>query len=166
MPKQVNIGLVGIGTIGAGVVKILKKNKELIEKRTGISINLKKVCDVKLDNAKELGLKQEQLTKDYNDLINDKDISIIIELIGGYNPAKDIILKALKNKKNVVTANKAVIAKYGNEIFEEARKNNVNVAFEAAVGGCIPIIKAIRESYAAERFESIYGILNGTTNFI
>ena len=163
---EVSVGLVGIGTIGSGVVKILNKNSDLIEKRTGIKINLKRVCDVKLENAKKLGLKEEQLTKNYEDLLNDKDISIIIELIGGYNPAKDIIIKALKNKKNVVTANKAVIAKYGNEIFEEARKNNVQIAFEAAVGGCIPIIKALQESYIAENIKEIYGILNGTTNFI
>ncbi len=166
MSKEVNIGLIGIGTIGSGVVKILSKNKELIEKRTGVRINLKKVCDVRLDNAKKLGLKDEQLTKNYEDLINDKEISIIIELIGGYNPAKDIILKALKNKKNVVTANKALIAKYGNEIFETAKNNNVTIAFEASVGGCIPIIKAIKESYAADNIKNIYGIVNGTTNFI
>ncbi|MBU0627756.1 MAG: homoserine dehydrogenase [Nanoarchaeota archaeon] len=166
MSKEINIGLVGIGTIGSGVVKILNKNKELIEKRTGISINIKKVCDVKLDNAKELGLKDEQLTKNYEELINDKDISIIIELIGGYNPAKDIILKALKAKKHVVTANKALIAKHGKEIFETVKENNVTIAFEAAVGGCIPIIKSIKESYAADNIKRIYGILNGTTNFI
>lgn len=166
MSKEVNVGLIGIGTIGSGVVKILKQNTDLIEKRTGIKLSLKKVCDLNLDNAKQLGLKDEQLTKNYEDLINDKDISIIIELIGGYNPAKDIILKALKNKKHVVTANKALIAKYGNEIFKEAEKNNVNVAFEASVGGCIPIIKALKESYVAEKINSIYGILNGTTNYV
>ncbi len=166
MAKEVNIGLIGIGTIGSGVVSILNKNKELIEKRTGVSVNLKKVCDLNLELGKKLGLKKEQLTKNFNDIIDDKKIDVVIELIGGYNPAKDIIIKALKNKKSVVTANKAVIAKYGNEIFEEAKKNNVNIAFEAAVGGCIPIIKAINESYAADRIKEIYGILNGTTNFI
>lgn len=166
MPKEINIGLIGVGTIGSGVVKILNENKGLIEKRTGISLILKRVCDINLENAKGLGLKDEQLTKNYEELINDKDISIIIELIGGYNPAKEIIIKALKNKKHVVTANKAVIAKYGNELFNEAKNNNVNIAFEAAVGGCIPIIKAIKESYAAENIRQIYGILNGTTNYI
>lgn len=165
MSKQVNIGLIGIGTIGSGVVKILK-NKDLIEKRTGVKINLKKVCDVNLKPAKALGLKDEQLTKNYDDLINDKEIDVVIELIGGYSPAKEIIIKALKAGKNVVTANKAVIAKYGQEIFEEAKKNDVDVAFEAAVGGCIPIIKVIRESYAADKITDIYGILNGTTNYI
>ncbi|MFH1641423.1 MAG: homoserine dehydrogenase [Nanoarchaeota archaeon] len=163
---EFNIGLVGIGTIGAGVVKILSRNTDLIEKRTGIKIILKKVCDLNLEAAKKLGLKDSQLTKNYEDLINDDDISVIVELIGGYNPAKDIILKALRKGKHVVTANKAVIAKYGEEIFAVAEKNNVNVAFEAAVGGCIPILKAIKESYAADRIKQIYGILNGTTNLI
>jgi homoserine dehydrogenase len=163
---EINIGLVGIGTIGGGVVKILNNNKDTIEKRTGIKINLKKVCDCNLGNAKDLGLKDDQLTKDYNELINDPDINLIIELIGGYTPAKDIILSALKNKKHVVTANKAVIAKHGKEIFEAAKNNDVNIAFEAAVGGCIPIIKTIKESYAADNIKEIYGILNGTTNFI
>jgi len=166
MPKDVNIGLIGIGTIGSGVVKILNKNSNLIEKRTNIRLNLKKVCDLNLEQAKKLNLNDEQLTKNYEELISDKDITIIIELIGGYNPAKEIIIKALKNKKHVVTANKAVIAKYGNEIIKEAINNNVNIAFEAAVGGCIPIIKAIKESYAADNIKAIYGILNGTTNYI
>jgi len=166
MSEEVNIGLIGIGTIGSGVVKILNKNKELIEKRTGIKINLKKVCDVNLENAKELGLKDEQLTKNYEDLVNDEDINIIIELIGGYDPAREIIIKALKNKKHVVTANKALLAKHGDEILKEAENNNVNIAFEASTGGCIPIIKAIRESYAADKIKDIYGILNGTTNYI
>lgn len=166
MSKDINIGLVGMGTIGSGVVRILNKNRDLIEKRTGVKINLKKVCDINLDPAKELGLKGEQLTKNYEDIINDNEINIVVELIGGYDPAKDIILKALQSKKHVVTANKAVIAKYGNEIFETAKNNNVSVAFEAAVGGCIPIIKSIRESYAADNIKDIYGIVNGTTNFI
>ncbi len=163
---QVNIGLVGTGTIGSGVVKILNENKELIEKRTGIKLNLKKVYNRTIEKARALNLKEEQIAKNYEDLINDKDISIIIELIGGYEPAKDIIIKALKNKKNVVTANKALIAKYGKELFKQAKDNKVRIAFEAAVGGCIPIIKTIKESYAADNIKDIYGILNGTTNYI
>ncbi|MFH2027534.1 MAG: homoserine dehydrogenase [Nanoarchaeota archaeon] len=163
---EINIGLIGIGTIGSGVVSILNKNRDLIEKRTGVRINIKKVCDLNLEPAKKLGLKDNQLTKDFNELINDPEINLIIELIGGYNPAKDIILRSLKNKKHVVTANKAVIAKYGKEIFKTAKENDVNIAFEAAVGGCIPIIKSIKESFAADRIKDIYGILNGTTNYI
>ena len=163
---QVNIGLIGIGTIGAGVVKILGKNSKLIEQRTGVKLNLKKVCDVKLDNAKSLGLKPEQLTKNADDIFKDKSISIVMELIGGYEPAHTFIMKAIKAKKHVVTANKAVIAKYGKEIFEAAVKNKVNVKFEAAVGGCIPIIRALQHSYVSQNIKKIYGILNGTTNFI
>ncbi len=164
--KQINIGLIGIGTIGSGVVKILNQDGDLIEKRTGIKINLKKVCDLNFKNAKKLGLKKQQFTKNYKDLINAKGIDIILELIGGYEPAREIIITALKNKKNVVTANKAVIAKYGTVIFELAKNNNVSIGFEAAVAGCIPIIKTITESYTSERIEKIYGILNGTANFI
>ena len=161
-----NIGLVGIGTIGSGVVKILQKNAGLIEKRTGIRLNLKRICDLNLDSAKKLGLKSEQLTKNFDELINDKDIDIIIELIGGYEPARGFILKAIEHGKHVVTANKAVLAKHGAEIFAAAKKNNVNVCFEAAVGGCIPIIKSLQSSYVSEKIDSIYGILNGTTNYV
>jgi len=166
MSKEVNIGLVGIGTVGLGVIKILNKNQDLIEKRTGVRLNLKKVCARNVEPAKEFGLKQEQLTTNYEDVISDADVDIVIELIGGYDPAKDIILKALQNKKNVVTANKALIAKHGDEIFEAVKNNNVSINFEAAVGGCVPIIKSIKESYAADSIKAIYGILNGTTNFI
>ena len=165
MSEEINIGLIGTGTIGSGVINILNKNKELIEKRTGIKLILKKVCNRTIEKAKKL-VKEEQITEDYNDIINDKEIDIVIELIGGYDPAKDIILKALKNKKHVVTANKAVIAKYGEEIFKTAKENSVNIAFEAAVAGCVPIIKTIKESYAADKIKEIYGILNGTTNYI
>ncbi len=161
--KEFNIGLIGSGTIGGGVVKILQKNQKLIEKRSGIKLNLKKICDLKVND--ELKLDSSIYTKNFDDLLVD-DIDIIIELIGGYSPAKDFILKALEAKKHVVTANKAVVAKYGNELFEAAKANNVQIAFEAAVGGCIPIIKTIKESYAADNITEIYGILNGTTNYI
>lgn len=164
MSKEVNIGIIGTGTIGSGVINILKENSDLIEKRTGIKLILKKVCDKEIEKAKNLGIKE--VTANYEDVINDPDISIIIELIGGYNPAKEIILKSLKNKKHVVTANKALIAKHGSEIFQTAKENNVTIAFEAAVAGCIPIIKTIRESFVSDKIKYIYGILNGTTNYI
>ena len=161
-----NVGLIGLGTIGSGVVKILQKNADLLGKRTGVKVVLKKACDLRVEEGKKLGLRDEQLTNNFDDLVNDPDIHVIIELIGGYSPAKEFILKALQHQKHVVTANKAVIAKYGKEIFAEAQRNNLEIAFEAAVGGCIPIIKTIRESYAADTIQSIYGILNGTTNYI
>ncbi len=162
----VNIGLIGSGTIGSGVVKILSKNSETIEKRSGVKLNLKKVCDLKLDAAKKLGIPESKLTTKVDDILDDPEIRIVIELIGGYEPARTFILKALQKGKHVVTANKAVIAKHGPELFEAAEKNNVNFMFEASVGGCIPIIKALRESYAADNIHSIYGIVNGTTNYI
>ncbi|MBW2984252.1 homoserine dehydrogenase [Candidatus Woesearchaeota archaeon] len=162
----VNIGLIGIGTIGSGVVRILKKNGKLIEKRSGVKLNLAKVCDKDHSNVKKLGLNKKILTRNINDVLNDKSIDIVIELIGGYEPARTFILKAMNKGKHVVTANKAVIARYGQELFKAAEKNNVNLLFEASVGGCIPILRALQQSYIAENINSIYGILNGTTNYI
>ena len=161
-----NIALIGTGTIGSGVVEILNNNSELIKKRTGVDITLKKVCELDFVKAKKLGIDESLLTNDYKEILSDKSIDIVIELIGGYEPARTIILEALNAKKHIVTANKAVIAKHGKEIFETAEKNNVKINFEAAVGGCIPIIKTIRESYSTDRITAIYGILNGTTNYI
>ncbi|MDO8647973.1 MAG: homoserine dehydrogenase [Candidatus Diapherotrites archaeon] len=166
MPVEVNVGLVGLGNIGSGVLDILKENSEIIEKRTGVRINLVAACDKskeQLEKAITLGI---PTTENFKDLLNNEKIGVIIELIGGYEPAHSIIIDALRAKKHVITANKAVLAKYGTEIFAEAQKNNVNVLFEAAVGGCIPIIRTIEESYSSDRIEKIYGILNGTTNFI
>tara|TARA_B100002003_G_scaffold247433_1_gene279016 strand:- start:2011 stop:3276 length:1266 start_codon:yes stop_codon:yes gene_type:complete len=165
MTKTINIGLIGIGTIGSGVVDILDKNTSLIEKRTGVKINLAKVCDLNEKLALELGLKG-LFTKEYKELLNNPNIDVIVELIGGYEPAHSIIIEAIQAGKHVVTANKAVLAKFGYEIFEEAQKNNVNVLFEAAVGGCIPIIRTIEETYPSDKITEIYGILNGTTNYI
>lgn len=161
-----NIALIGTGTIGSGVVEILNNNSELIKKRTGVEITLKKVCELDFEKAKKLGIKESLLTKDYKEILKDDEIDLIIELIGGYEPARTIILDSLNAKKHVVTANKAVIAKHGKEIFDAAEKNNVKINFEAAVGGCIPIIKTIRESYSSDKITAIYGILNGTTNYI
>jgi homoserine dehydrogenase len=162
----VNIGLIGIGTIGSGVVGILKKNSKVIEKRSGVKLNLKKVCDLNIKAAKKLGIPSSKLTTKVDDILNDKEIDVVIELIGGYEPARTFILKAMNKGKHVVTANKAVIAKHGPELFKAAEKNKVNFCFEAAVGGCIPILKALKESYVADNIHSIYGIVNGTTNYI
>jgi len=165
MSKEINVGLIGLGTIGSGVVDILNSNNNLIEKRTGVKISLVKVCDLNEALADKLGV-GNIYTNDYKELINDDNVDVVIELIGGYEPAHTMIVEALKAKKHVVTANKAVLAKFGYEIFEEAQKNGVNVLFEAAVGGCIPIVRAIEETYTSDKIESIYGILNGTTNYI
>ncbi len=162
---QANIGIIGTGTVGSGVIEIIKNQKDLIKNRTGVEINIKKVCNRTIEKAKAL-IDESKITESYEDIINDNEIDIVLELIGGYDPAKDIIISSLKNKKHVVTANKAVIAKYGKEILEEAKNNNVSIAFEASVGASIPIIKTIKESYAPDSIQQIYGILNGTTNYI
>jgi len=165
MVVEVNIGLIGLGTIGSGVIEILSKNNELIEKRTGVKINLLYVCDKSIERANQLGV-ENIFVSDYKKILDDKKVNTIVELIGGFEPAHTIIIDSIKAKKHIVTANKAVLAKYGYEIFEEAQKQKVNVLFEASVCGAIPIIKTIEESYASDNIESICGIINGTTNFI
>jgi len=166
MVVEVTVGLIGLGTIGSGVLDILRENSGIIEKRTGVRIRILAVCDKskeRLEKAIALGI---PASENFKELLDNEKISVIIELIGGYEPAHSIIIESLKAKKHVITANKAVLAKYGIEIFAEAQKNGVNVLFEAAVGGCIPIIRTIEESFSSDRIEKIYGILNGTTNFI
>ncbi len=167
--RSVKIGLIGLGTIGCGVYDAVIENGGLIRERTGgISLEIKSVCDKDksaLDRIKP-GEKNVYKTTSWEDLVNDKEIDIIIELIGGLQPAKDIILGAVKNKKHVVTANKALLSEHGMEIFKSAADNGVFVNFEASVGGAIPIIKTLRQSFIANRINLIYGILNGTTNFI
>lgn len=163
---EINIGIIGLGTIGAGVASILKKNSSLIEKRSGIKVHIKKACDLDEKAFSRLKLDKKVYTKKADELLNDPGIDIVIELIGGYEPARTFILKALKNGKSVITANKAVLAKHGPELFKAAKENKANIMFEAAVGGCIPIIRSLQRSYISESFNSIYGILNGTTNYI
>jgi len=165
--KTVNIGIIGLGTIGGGVYDAVISNGQLISQRTGVSLEIKGVCDT---NKKALGSIKAGggiiKTASADDLINDGDIDIIVELIGGIDPAKDIILKALQNKKHVVTANKALLSAHWKEIFAAASDNGVLVNFEASVGGAIPIIRTLSESFVANKIDTIYGILNGTTNFI
>ena len=163
---EINIGIIGYGVIGEGVVKIIHENSKLIENRTGIKLNIKKVADLDLKKKRSVELEEGILTFDANEILENPEIDIVVELIGGYEPARKFILKALENKKHVVTANKAVIAKHCKEIFESAEKNNVQLKFEASVAGCIPIIRSLQQSYASEKINSIYGILNGTTNYI
>lgn len=155
--KTINVGLIGCGVVGSGVVNMFSQNN-----RPGI--NLKIVADRNPEKAKKLGF--SNATKDTNDVINDPEIDIVIELIGGYEPAKEYIIKAIKNKKHVVTANKAVISEYGDEIFKLAKENKVNFGFEAAVAGGIPIINPLLDQLSLGKITSIAGILNGTTNFI
>ena len=161
----VKIGLLGLGTVGGGVTHVLARNAEEISRRAGREIMISHAAARNLDTttARTAGIK---LTGEALEVVNDPDISIIVELLGGYEPARSLVLRALANGKHVVTANKALIAKHGNEIFAAAQAAGTMVGFEAAVAGGIPIIKAIREGLAGNRLEWVAGIINGTANFI
>ncbi len=163
--KIINVGLIGFGTIGSGVVKVFNEKTFLLEK-LGIKLALKAVCDQDITTKREVYLDEKLLTGDVNKILHDPEINIVIELMGGIHPAKEFILEALKNKKFVVTANKALLAEEGDDIFKAAKENGVDVFFEASVGGGIPIIKVLREGLIANQIESIYGIINGTSNYV
>jgi homoserine dehydrogenase len=164
--KPVNIGLLGLGTVGGGTVSVLKRNASEITRRAGRDIQIRAASARDLSRARLCDTQGIRLTTDSFDIVNDPDIDIIVELIGGLSPAKELVLAALENGKHVVTANKALIALHGNEIFAKAREKGLMVAFEAAVAGGIPIIKAIREGLAGNTVEWLAGIINGTCNFI
>lgn len=165
--EPVNIGLLGLGTVGGGTASVLARNADEIARRAGRGIRIAHAAAREYDADKIQGLdKIGKITDDAFAVVNDPEIDIVIELIGGYSPAKELVMKAIENGKHVVTANKALIAMHGNEIFEAAQKKGVTVAFEAAVAGGIPIIKAVREGLAANQIEWIAGIINGTGNYI
>ena len=164
--KPINVGLLGIGTVGGGTYTVLKRNAEEIARRAGRPIQVVAVADKELELARKVTGEACRLTDDAFSIVTDPQVDIVVELIGGYGVAKDLVLKAIESGKHVVTANKALLANYGNEIFAAAQKQGVTVAFEAAVAGGIPIIKALREGLTANRIEWIAGIINGTTNFI
>ncbi len=164
--SSLNAGLVGAGTIGCGVYKTISENAGIIEKKTGITLNLCKIADVDTERKRPVKIPRKLFTTNAYDLINDDNISIIIELIGGTTAAREVVIDAIRSGKHVVTANKALIAQHGDEIFSEATANSIQVAFEASVGGGIPVIKAIHESYVGNNITSIHGIMNGTCNYI
>ncbi len=164
--KPINVGLLGIGTVGGGTWGVLARNREEIQRRAGREIRIAVVGDKDLEKAKRLTGGQAKVVADGNAVVTDPDVDIVVELIGGYTVAKDLVLKAIASGKHVVTANKAMLAVHGNEIFAAAQKRGVIVAFEAAVAGGVPIIKALREGLSANRIEWIAGIINGTSNFI
>ena len=165
--KPINIGLLGIGTVGSGTFTVLKRNHEEIARRAGREIVIKIIADRDIDKARGVvGDDGTLITSDANEVVTHPDVDIVVELIGGYTTAKELTLKAIENGKHVVTANKAMLASHGTEIFSAAEKQGVMVAFEAAVAGGIPIIKALREGLTANRIEWIAGIINGTGNFI
>ncbi len=163
---MINIGIIGFGTVGTGTARILIEKRDVLRERLGFDINLKRVADLDVKRDRGIKLSEGILTTDANAIINDPDMDIIVELIGGIHPAKDFILQAIKNKKHVVTANKALLATEGNEIFAAAEKCGVEIGFEASVAGGIPIIKVIREGLIANRILAVYGIINGTSNYI
>jgi homoserine dehydrogenase len=164
--KPMNVGLLGIGTVGGGTFNVLSRNEEEITRRAGRPIRITKVADKNLELARQVTAGRAQVTDDAFSVVSDPDIDIVVELIGGYGIAKELVLKAIANGKHVVTANKALLAVHGNEIFAAAHEKGVMVGFEAAVAGGIPIIKAVREGLTANRIQWIAGIINGTTNFI
>ncbi len=164
--KPVKIGLLGLGTVGGGTVKVLKQNASEISRRAGRDIIISAAAALNLSLADDLDLQDVELTTDAYEVVRNPEIDVIVELIGGYSPACELVLEAIANGKHVVTANKALIALHGNEIFAKAQEKGVTVAFEAAVAGGIPVIKSIREGLAGNSIELVAGIINGTGNFI
>ncbi len=166
MNDSVNVGVLGFGTVGSGTVKILLEQAHLLEQRAGVPIKLTWICDKDLDTPRDVKTPQDILTKDVNDLFEDPNLHILVELIGGIEPARSLILEAIKRGKHIVTANKALLAIHGHEIFAAAAETGVEVAFEASVGGGIPVIKGVKEGLVANNLHTVMGIMNGTANYI
>lgn len=163
---SIKIGLIGVGTVGTGVVRILQDNAADIERRLGTRVQLKRAVVLDLERQRDASVDPSLLTLDPNAVLDDPEIAIIIELIGGIEPARGYILRAIENGKHVVTANKALLAEHGDDIFAAAARRGVDIHFEGAVAGGIPIIRSLREALASDRIEALYGIINGTCNFI
>ncbi len=166
MKARIGVGLVGFGTVGTGVAKILLGNRALIQRRVGVPVELVRVADLDITRDRGVSLPPGMLTTDVGQILDDPSIDIVLELIGGYDAAKRVILDAMARGKQVVTANKALLAVHGEEIFEAAARRRVDLGFEASVGGGIPVIRALTEGLAANTILSIYGIINGTSNYI
>jgi len=164
--KLLRLGILGLGTVGSGVVKILEKNAENIKNKVGTEVKIKKILVNNLEKERDIEINRDLLTNKVEDIIDNPEIDIVVELIGGEQPAYDYIIRSIENGKSIVTANKLVIAKYGKRIFRKADENNVQVCYEGSVAGGLPIIRPLQNSLAANRIEKIYGILNGTTNYI
>lgn len=164
--KPVKVGLLGLGVVGSGTFEVLTRNQEEISRRAGRQIEITMVAARNVERAKSIVGEACEVVSDGNLIVNNPEIDIVVELIGGYDVPRDFVLKAIENGKHVVTANKALLAEHGDEIFKKAHEKGVIVAFEAAVAGGIPIIKALREGLTANKIEWVAGIINGTTNFI
>ena len=162
----INVGIIGFGIVGSGTAKVLLNNKDILNERLGFKLNLRRIADLDITTDRGIKIPEGVLTTDVNRLFNDPEIDIVVELIGGIKPAKDFIMKAIQNGKHVVTANKALLATHGTDIFNAAREKGVEVGFEASVAGAIPIIKVMKEGLIANRIKAIYGIINGTSNYI
>ncbi len=164
--NSINVGIIGFGTVGTGTARILTENADIIRRRLGAPVVLKKISDLDVKRDRGIKLTGVQLTTKAQEIFIDPEIDVVVELIGGYKPAKDFILEAIKNKKHVVTANKALLAVHGDEIYAAAEQAGVTVGFEASVAGGIPILAAVKNGLAANNIKSIYGIVNGTCNYI
>ena len=163
---QINLGILGLGTVGSGVVKLIQEHADLLSKKIGASLCIKKIADLDLESPRGIKLDRSLLTTDGNEVVEDKEIQIVVELIGGIEAARDFSLKALRNGKHLVTANKALLALHGQEIYWAAAQNKVNLGFEASVCGGIPILRSLREGLVANRIQLMMGIINGTANYI
>lgn len=164
--QEIKIGLLGFGTIGTGVAKLLMNNSALIEEKLGARLVLKRIADLDITTDRGISLPAGMLTTNVDEVLTDPEIAIVIELIGGYDPAKRFVLRAIEHGKHIVTANKALLAVHGEEIYAAAARQGVEVLFEAAVGGGIPVLSAIKGNMAANNFATVFGILNGTCNYI
>jgi len=164
--KTINVGLIGFGTVGSGVVKVLQSKRAFLRDKSGIDLKIKRICDKDLKAKRPVKVAKSILTKSIGKVLYDPDIDIVIELIGGVRPAKDVAMEALRQGKHVVTANKALLSEAGEEIFALANRLGLCVGFEASVGGGIPIIRALKQGFVANRIDLIFGIINGTANFI
>ena len=158
---KINIGVIGFGTVGSGVIRALLAKPHFFEKKTGARLVVKTICDKDIRTKREVSVEKSILTTDVNSILHDADVSIVVELMGGIHPAKEFILEALRRGKHVVTANKALLAECGEEIFQAAKKANVDLYFEASVGGGIPIIKALRESLGGNHIDTLLVIVKG-----
>jgi len=165
MPR-INLGILGLGTVGCGVVKLIQEHADLLNKKIGAPLCIKKIADIDLKTPRGLSLDRAILTTDSNEVVDDPEIQIVAELIGGVDAARDLSLKALRKGKHLVTANKALLARHGHEIYQAAARNQVDLGFEASVGGGIPILRALREGLVANRIQLLMGIINGTANYI
>jgi len=166
MKQQINVGLLGLGTVGSGVVRIIQEHQEELQHQVGCSIQVKKILVKDLNKKRDITVDPDMLTIDPNDIIQNDDIDVIIEVIGGIEETKEYIVTALKNKKHVITANKDLMALYGSELLTLAKENGCDLFYEASVGGGIPLIRSLVEGLASDRITKMMGIINGTTNYI